>query len=86
MQAGAGRHRPWLVRGSATGGGQARPYAMAGERLMGGHDPESLLTSHAGTEKAVTPGGVSVRNVALPVLRRAYAVYCLGSGGAPGCP
>lgn len=42
--------------------------------------------AHAGTEKGLTPGGVSVRNVALPVLRRAYAVYCLGAGvPAPAC-
>jgi hypothetical protein len=33
--------------------------------------------ARAGTEKGLTPGGVSVRNVALPVLRRAFAVYCL---------
>lgn len=33
--------------------------------------------AHAGTEKGTTPGGVRVRNVALPVLGRAYAVYCL---------
>jgi Icc-related predicted phosphoesterase len=33
--------------------------------------------AHAGTEKGATPGGVRVRNVALPVLGRAYAVYCL---------
>jgi Icc-related predicted phosphoesterase len=31
--------------------------------------------AHAGTEKGVTPGGIPVRNVAQPVLRRAYAVY-----------
>jgi Icc-related predicted phosphoesterase len=36
--------------------------------------------AHAGTEKGRTPGGVPVRNVALPVLRRPYAVYCLGAG------
>ncbi len=43
--------------------------------------------AHAGTEKGLTPGGVSVRNVALPVLRRASAVYCLGTGAAaPACP
>ncbi|WP_231515645.1 metallophosphoesterase family protein [Herbidospora cretacea] len=35
--------------------------------------------AHAGTEKGMTPGGIRVRNVALPVLRRAYATYCLGS-------
>jgi Icc-related predicted phosphoesterase len=36
--------------------------------------------AHAGTEKGATPGGVRVRNVALPVLGRAYAVYCLNHG------
>jgi Icc-related predicted phosphoesterase len=36
--------------------------------------------AHAGTEKGVTAGGTRVRNVAQPVLRRAYAVYCLGVG------
>jgi Icc-related predicted phosphoesterase len=41
--------------------------------------------AHAGCEKGVTPGGVSVRNVAMPVLRRAYAVYCLGPDEPPGC-
>jgi Icc-related predicted phosphoesterase len=41
--------------------------------------------AHAGTEKGVTPGGVSVRNVAMPVLRRPYAVYCLRSGEPPSC-
>ncbi|HAM02133.1 MAG TPA: metallophosphoesterase [Acidimicrobiaceae bacterium] len=33
--------------------------------------------AHNGTERSVTPGGVHVRNVAQPVLRRACAVYCL---------
>ncbi|MFI6507145.1 metallophosphoesterase [Streptosporangium sp. NPDC050855] len=33
--------------------------------------------AHAGTERGVTPGGIRVRNVALPVLGQAYAVYCL---------
>ncbi|MBB2911327.1 Icc-related predicted phosphoesterase [Streptosporangium becharense] len=33
--------------------------------------------AHAGTEKGMTPGGIRVRNVALPVLGRAYGVYCL---------
>jgi Icc-related predicted phosphoesterase len=38
--------------------------------------------AHAGTEKGVTPGGIRVRNVALPVIKHAYAVYCLeGEGG-----
>lgn len=34
--------------------------------------------AHAGTEKGVTAGGVHVRNVAQPVLRQAYGLYCLG--------
>jgi Icc-related predicted phosphoesterase len=35
--------------------------------------------AHAGQEHGVTPGGTMVRNVALPVIRRAYAVYALPS-------
>jgi Icc-related predicted phosphoesterase len=34
--------------------------------------------AHGGTEKGVTAGGVHVRNVAMPVIRQAYAVYTLG--------
>jgi Icc-related predicted phosphoesterase len=37
--------------------------------------------AHAGTEKGATAGGVPVRNVAQPVLGRAYAVYCIGGDG-----
>jgi Icc-related predicted phosphoesterase len=37
--------------------------------------------AHRGTEKGTTPGGVPVRNVALPVIRAPYAVYQLGGGG-----
>ena len=33
--------------------------------------------AHHGQEKGITPGGVPVRNVALPVLRHAYAIYHL---------
>jgi Icc-related predicted phosphoesterase len=33
--------------------------------------------AHAGVETGLTPGGVRVRNVAQPVIRRAYAVYSL---------
>lgn len=33
--------------------------------------------AHKGTEKGMTPGGIRVRNVALPVLGRAYGVYCI---------
>ena len=34
--------------------------------------------AHGGSEKGVTPGGVHVRNVAQPVLRRAYTLLSLG--------
>jgi Icc-related predicted phosphoesterase len=33
--------------------------------------------AHGGTPKGVTPGGVPVRNVALPVIRRSYRIFCL---------
>ncbi|WP_141578725.1 metallophosphoesterase [Actinomadura sp. WMMA1423] len=33
--------------------------------------------AHKGTEKGLTSGGVRVRNVALPVIQHAYAMYCL---------
>jgi len=33
--------------------------------------------AHGGTEKGLTPGGIPVRNVAQPVINRAYNVYCL---------
>jgi Icc-related predicted phosphoesterase len=35
--------------------------------------------AHAGSETGTTPDGAPVRNVALPVLQRAYAVYALGA-------
>lgn len=37
--------------------------------------------AHAGTEKGMTPGGIPVRNVAMPVIGAAYRVYCLGGAG-----
>jgi Icc-related predicted phosphoesterase len=40
--------------------------------------------AHRGTEQGVTPGGVQVRNVAQPVIRHAYHVYCF-SGGLTTC-
>ncbi|WP_030173421.1 metallophosphoesterase family protein [Spirillospora albida] len=40
--------------------------------------------AHKGTEKGLTKGGVRVRNVALPVLQHAYAVYCLELGESAG--
>jgi Icc-related predicted phosphoesterase len=34
--------------------------------------------AHGGREKGVTPGGIPVRNVAQPVIRHAYNLYCVG--------
>ncbi|MBW3579066.1 MAG: metallophosphoesterase [Actinobacteria bacterium] len=36
--------------------------------------------AHHGVERGVTPGGIPVRNVAQPVIRRPYAVYRVGEG------
>ncbi|MFI9009319.1 metallophosphoesterase [Actinosynnema sp. NPDC053489] len=33
--------------------------------------------AHFGTEHGMTPGGVRVRNVAQPIIRSAYTVYCV---------
>jgi Icc-related predicted phosphoesterase len=41
--------------------------------------------AHAGVEKGITPGGVHVRNVAQPVIKHAYHVYCLGGEDGPAC-
>ncbi|WP_411102966.1 metallophosphoesterase family protein [Streptomyces sp. cmx-4-9] len=38
--------------------------------------------AHLGTEHGMTLGGVHVRNVAMPVIDRAFAVYRLGDHGA----
>jgi Icc-related predicted phosphoesterase len=37
--------------------------------------------AHAGTEKGVTAGGVHVRNVAEPVIRSPYRIYCFERAG-----
>ncbi|MFD0691616.1 metallophosphoesterase family protein [Actinomadura fibrosa] len=37
--------------------------------------------AHKGSEKGLTKGGVRVRNVALPVIQHAYALYCLDPEG-----
>ena len=41
--------------------------------------------AHGGTERGVTPGGVPVRNVAQPVLRRSYALLCFGTDDGEDC-
>jgi Icc-related predicted phosphoesterase len=41
--------------------------------------------AHGGVEKGMTPGGIHVRNVAQPVIKHAYHVYCLGGEDGPTC-
>ena len=66
-------------------------YPFLGSYLLGeaidGAGADLALHGHAhkGAEKGVTAGGVHVRNVAQPVIRRAYRVYCLGAGPDPTC-
>jgi Icc-related predicted phosphoesterase len=48
--------------------------AAGADLILHGH-------AHRGMERGVTPGGIPVRNVARPVLQRAYNVYCLGTDG-----
>ena len=51
-------------------------YLLAEAIDLAGADLALHGHAHAGTEAGVTPGGVPVRNVAQPVLKRAYNVYC----------
>lgn len=56
-------------------------YPFLGSYLLGeaidsvGADAAFHGHAHHGAERGVTPGGVPVRNVALPVIRHAYNVY-----------
>ena len=58
-------------------------YPFLGSYLLGeavdraGADLAIHGHAHGGTEKGFTPGGIQVRNVAQPVISRAYNVYCL---------
>ena len=54
-----------------------RSYLLAEAVDTAGADLILHGHAHKGTEKGMTSGGIRVRNVALPVLGRAYAVYCL---------
>ena len=64
-------------------------YPFLGSYLLGeavdraGADLVVHGHAHAGSERGTTPGGVAVRNVAMPVIGTAYRVYCLG--GADEC-
>lgn len=41
--------------------------------------------AHAGSERGITPGGIRVRNVAQPVIGKAFKAYCLGEGDHDDC-
>jgi len=60
-------------------------YFLAEAIDVGGADLAVHGHAHGGTEMGTTPGGVPVRNVAQPVLKRAYAVYCFGPDHAQDC-
>jgi len=65
------------------GGERLEIYPFLGSYLLGeaidaaGADLVVHGHAHNGSEKGLTPGGIPVRNVAMPVLKTAYAVYCL---------
>jgi Icc-related predicted phosphoesterase len=58
-------------------------YPFLGSYLLGeavdraGADLVLHGHAHAGSEKGATPAGIRVRNVAQPVIQRAYKIYCL---------
>jgi Icc-related predicted phosphoesterase len=62
-------------------------YPFLGSYLLGeaidrvGADLAIHGHAHHGTERGVTPGGVPVRNVALPVIKVSYNVYTFGEEG-----
>lgn len=61
-------------------------YPFLGSYLLGeaidraGADVVFHGHAHRGSEKGVTPGGIHVRNVALPVIRHSYSLYFLEGG------
>jgi Icc-related predicted phosphoesterase len=61
-------------------------YFLAEAIDRGGADLALHGHAHGGNEKGLTPGGVHVRNVAIPVINAAYRVYCLGPAAAAGTP
>ncbi len=59
-------------------------YLLAEAMDVAGADLAVHGHAHLGTEHGMTAGGVAVRNVAMPVIDRAFAVYHLSPDGAPG--
>jgi Icc-related predicted phosphoesterase len=66
-------------------------YPFLGSYLLGeavdaaGADLVVHGHAHSGSEKGATPGGIVVRNVAQPVIRSAYRVYCFSGPGEIDC-
>lgn len=56
-------------------------YLLAEAIDEGGADIAFHGHAHRGVEKGITPGGVPVRNVALPVIRHAFNIYNLHKEG-----
>lgn len=93
LAAAGARHRVALTHYSPTPetlqGERLEIYPFLGSYLLGeavdraGADLAVHGHAHGGTEKGVTPGGIQVRNVAQPVINRAYNVYCLDCGSEP---
>ncbi len=57
-------------------------YLLAEAIDEGGADIAFHGHAHHGVEKGCTPGGVPVRNVAMPVIRHAFNIYTLNKEGA----
>ncbi|MGI5400869.1 metallophosphoesterase family protein [Streptomyces sp. CA-135486] len=57
-------------------------YLLAEAVDEGGADLAVHGHAHMGTEHGMTPGGVRVRNVAQPVINRAFAIYHLAEADA----
>lgn len=56
-------------------------YLLAEAIDNGGADIAFHGHAHHGVEKGLTPGGIPVRNVALPVIRHAFNIYTLNKEG-----
>ena len=61
-------------------------YLLAEAIDQGGADIAFHGHAHRGIEKGMTAGGVPVRNVALPVIRHAFNIYCLNKEGLTHSP
>ena len=93
LAAAGAEHRVALLHYSPTAGTlqgeRLEIYPFLGSYLLGeavdraGADLVLHGHAHGGTEKGFTPGGIHVRNVAQPVINRAYNVYCLDCDPAP---